>query len=238
MDRLSAIVFIHGAGGSHQIWFNQLRVLGRWWRVIALDLPGHGDSNGSGAEQIEVYRDLVKGFVTKLGLDRIVLVGHSMGGAITQGFALAYPDQLEAIGLVGTGARLRVHPNILAGLRDEPQGAVECITKWARAPGTPAVVVGQDAEAMLRTPVPVIERDFRACDAFDLMEQVEEIGVPALVICGADDLMTPPKYAEYLHQKIKGSQLVLISGAGHMVMLEKPDEVNRAIKVFLEQLGN
>ncbi len=237
MDRLPAIVFIHGAGGSHQIWFNQLRVLGRQRRVIALDLPGHGDSNGSVAEQIEVYRDLVKGFVARLGLDRIVLVGHSMGGGITQGFALAYPDQLVAIGLVGTGARLRVHPKILAGLRDEPRGTVDLITKWARAPGTPAEVVEQDAEAMLRTPVPVIERDFRACDAFDLMEQVEEIGVPALVICGADDLMTPPKYARYLHQKIKGSQLVLISGAGHMVMLEKPDEVNRAIEVFLEQLG-
>jgi pimeloyl-ACP methyl ester carboxylesterase len=236
MDRLSAIVFIHGAGGSHQIWLNQLRVLGRRWRVIALDLPGHGDSNGSGAEQIEVYRDLVKEFVAQFGLGRIVLVGHSMGGAITQGFALAYPDQLVAIGLVGTGARLRVHPKILAGLRHEPRDAVECITKWARAPGTPAEVVGQDAEAMLRTPVPVIERDFRACDGFDLMETVEEIAVPALVICGADDLMTPPKYARYLHQKIKGSQLALISGAGHMVMLEKPDEVNRAIEVFLEQL--
>ena len=90
---------------------------------------------------------------------------------------------------------------------------------------------------MLRTPVPVIEGDLRACDGFDLMEQVQKITAPTLVICGTDDLMTPPKYAEYLHQKFKESQLALIPGAGHMVMLEKPDEVNQAIEVFLEPLG-
>lgn len=237
-DRLSPIVFLHGAGGSHQIWFPQLGALGRRRKVIALDLPGHGDSNGGGADQIEVYRDVVKEFVAEVSLRRIVLVGHSMGGAITQSFALAYPGQLAAIVLVGTGARLRVDPKIFARLREDPRGAVDLITKGGRAAGAPAGAIEQDAEAMLRTPVAVIEGDFRACDSFDLMEQVQVIGTPTLVICGTDDLMTPPKYAEYLHQKIKGSQLALIPGAGHMVMLEKPDEVTRAIEAFLDQLGS
>ncbi len=234
---ISPIVFIHGAGGSHQIWLHQCRALGRERRAIALDLPGHGESNGSGSDRIEVYRDLVRRFVAVLGLPRIVLVGHSMGGAITQSFALTYPDQLAAIVLVGTGARLRVNPKIFAALQDDPRGAVELITRSARAPDARPEEIEQDAEAMLRTPIPVIEGDLRACDVFDLMAQVEQIAVPTLVVCGSDDLMTPPKYAEYLHQQIQGSQLVLVPAAGHMVMLEKPDGVNRTIEAFLNPLG-
>ncbi len=180
---------------------------------------------------------MVKEFVAEGGLHPTVLVGHSMGGAITQSFALAYPDQLMSIVLVGTGAKLRVDPKIFAGLRDDPRGAIDLIARGACAPGAPGEGVEQDTEALLRTPVPVVERDLRACDAFDLMKQVQEITLPSLVICGTDDLMTPPKYAEHLHQRIQGSQLVLVPAAGHMVMLEKPDEVNRAIEAFLNGLG-
>ncbi|WP_424317898.1 alpha/beta fold hydrolase [Candidatus Methylomirabilis sp.] len=236
-SHLPPIVFIHGAGGSHQVWLHQLGALGRPRRAIAVDLPGHGDSNGSGADRIEVYCDVVRGFITALGLDRIVMVGHSMGGAIAQSIALDYPDLLAAIVLVGTGVRLRVQPQIFTGLRDDAKRAIDLITKLVYEPGTPAEVLKQEAEAMLRTSVPVIEGDLRACDTFDLMEQVKAITLPVLVICGIDDLVTPLKYAEYLHGQINGSQLQIIPAAGHMVMLEQPDEVNRGIEAFLDRLG-
>ena len=236
-SHLSPIVFIHGAGGSHQVWLQQLKSLGRRRKAIAVDLPGHGDSNGSGADRIEAYRDIVKGCIAALGLDRIVMVGHSMGGAITQSIALAYPELLAAIVLVGSGVRLRVQPQILAGLRDDAGRAVDLIIKLVHAPGTPAEVLKQDADAMLRISIPVIEGDLLACDAFDLMEQVKAVSIPALVICGTDDLVTPPKYAEYLHSQINGSQLQLVPAAGHMVMMEQPDEVNRGIEAFLDRLG-
>ena len=236
-SHLPPIVFIHGAGGSHQVWLQQLVVLGRRRRAIAVDLPGHGDSNGSGADRIEAYCDIVRGFITALGLDRIVMVGHSMGGAITQSIALAYPGLLAAIVLAGTGVRLRVQPQILAALRGDARRAVEMIAKLVYVSGTPAEVLKQDADAMLRTSIPVIEGDLLACDAFDLMEQAKAVSLPALVICGTDDLVTPPKYAEYLHRQINGSQLQLVPAAGHMVMLEQPGEVSRGIEAFLERLG-
>jgi len=234
---LSPIVFIHGAGGSHQVWLEQLRALGRQRRAVAVDLPGHGRSEGDGADRIETYRDGITEFLKTSGLERTVMVGHSMGGAVAQRIALDQPELLAALVLVGTGARLRVQPQIFADLQDDVQRAVERIAKWARAPGAPAEQLTQDAEAMLRTPISVIEGDFRACDAFDLMEEVKAITLPTLVICGTDDLMTPPKYAEYLHRQIGGSRLALIPAAGHMVMLEQPDETSRAIEVFLEHVG-
>lgn len=236
-SHLPPVVFIHGAGGSHQVWLQQLRRLGRRRKAVVMDLPGHGNSEGSGADRIETYRDLVKEFLTAVGLGRIVMVGHSMGGAIIQSLALVYPELLTAMVLVGTGARLRVQPQIFAGLQDDAKRTVELMTRWARAPGAPAELLRQDADAMLRTSLSVIEGDLRACDTFDLMEQIKAITLPTLVICGTDDLMTPPKYAEYLHREINGSQLALIPAAGHMVMLEKPDEVGRSIEAFLEQVG-
>ncbi|MDE2179775.1 MAG: alpha/beta hydrolase [candidate division NC10 bacterium] len=236
-SRLSPIVFIHGAGGSHQVWLQQVRTLARRRRAIAVDLPGHGDSEGGGADRIEAYRDIVKKCMATLGLDRTVMVGHSMGGAITQSLALIHPGLLAAIVLVGTGARLRVQPQIFTGLQDDAKRTVELMTKWARAPGAQAELLQQDTDAILRTPVSVIEGDLRACNVFDLMDQVKAITLPTLVICGTDDLMTPPKYAEYLHRQINGSQLALIPAAGHMVMLEKPDKVSEGIDAFLERLG-
>lgn len=234
---LPPIVFIHGAGGSHQVWLPQLRTLGRRRRAIAVDLPGHGESEGIGADRIEVYRDTIKEFLTALDLERTVMVGHSMGGAIAQSLALVHSELLAAMVLVGTGARLRVQSQIFAGLRDDPRRTVELITGWGRAPGAPAELLQQDAEAILRIPVSVIEGDLRACDAFDLMEQIKAITRPTMVICGTDDLMTPPKYAEYLHRQITGSQLIVIPAAGHMVMLEKPDEVSEGIEAFLDRLN-
>jgi pimeloyl-ACP methyl ester carboxylesterase len=236
-SHLAPIVFIHGAGGSHQVWLQQLRTLGRRRKAIAVDLPGHGDSNGSGADRIETYRDVIKEFLTALGLDRTVVVGHSMGGAITQSLALDDPGLLAAIVLVGTGAKLRVNPQIFARLQEDSAGTVEQITKLARAPGATAEVLRQDIDAILRTSIPVIEGDLRACDAFDFMERVKAITLPTLVICGTDDLMTPPTYADYLHGQINGSQLQIVPAAGHMVMLEQPDEVSRGIETFLERLG-
>ncbi|MBI2882668.1 MAG: alpha/beta hydrolase [Candidatus Methylomirabilis oxyfera] len=236
-SHLPPVVFIHGAGGSHQVWLQQLRRLGRRRKAIAIDLPGHGHSEGSGADRIETYRDVVVELLAALGLDRSVAVGHSMGGAIIQSMALICPERLAAIVLVGTGARLRVHPQFFTGLQDDPQRTVELMTRSARASGAPAETLTRDADAMLRTPISVIEGDLRACDAFDLMEQVKAISLPTLVICGTDDRMTPPQYAEYLHHQIKGSQLASIPAAGHMVMLEQPDEVSRNIEAFLERPG-
>lgn len=215
------------------MWLEQLRTLGQRRRAIAVDLPGHGNSEGSGAHRVETYRDAVKEFIQTVGLDRAVVVGHSMGGAIAQSLALACPELLAGLVLVGTGARLRVQPQIFAGLQDDAKRAVELVARLARAPGTSAEVIRQDADALLCTPVPVIEGDLRACDSFDLMEQIKAVTLPTLVICGTDDLMTPPAYAEYLHRQINGSRLALIPAAGHMVMLEQPDKVGESIEAFL-----
>ncbi len=234
------VVFVHGAGGAQEQWRFQLRHLGSRWNTLAMDLPGHGESQGKGYRTIEEYRDFVRDLLDTLGITRTVLVGHSMGGGIAQRFSLAYPDRLAAIVLVGTGARLRVHPDILASIcRGDMEEAGRFISRWAYSEDALPATVAQGAEAFARNRASVLEGDFLACDAFDAMEEVSAIRVPTLVICGEGDRLTPVKYARFLHQEISGATLATIPAAGHMVMLEKPVEFNRVLTAFLdEHLGS
>lgn len=231
--RGQAVLFVHGAGGTHEHWRFQVRHVGPQWRALAVDLPGHGNSQGEGYRTIAEYRDFVRDLLDVLGISRAVLVGHSMGGGIAQSFALAYPDRLAGLVLVGTGARLRVHPDILATVQRDMAEAGRLISQWAYSPSALPATVAQAAEAFARNRATVLEGDFRACDAFDLMQEIAAIRLPTQVICGEEDRLTPVKYARFLQQQIPGAALTIIPGAGHLVMLEKPVEFNRALTAFL-----
>jgi pimeloyl-ACP methyl ester carboxylesterase len=227
------LLFLHGAGGTHRLWAHQVQNL-KGVRTCALDLPEHGRSSGQGRTSIDAYRDVVLAFLDALGLEQAILVGHSMGGAIAQSFALAYPYRLQGLVLVGTGARLRVLPAILDGLRRDVEGTFNQIISYTYAPGAPPDLVEQGLADFLAHPPEVLYGDFVACDRFDVMGRLDEITSPTLVICGGEDRLTPRKYAAYLRDHIPGAQLVLVEGAGHMVMVERPEEVTRAIQRFLE----
>lgn len=228
------LVFVHGAGGSHLNWPPRLRRLAGA-NTYALDLPGHGQSEGQGRTSISAYADFVAAFLETLGLEKVTLVGHSMGGATALDFALRYPEKLAGLVLVGSGARLRVAPAILDGIRQDFQAAVRLICDYAFALDAPEQLKREGPRQMGQTHPDVLYGDFAACDAFDVMVRLGEIHCPTLAICGTADRLTPPKYSTYLRDNIPGAQLALIEDAGHMVMLEEPEAVNRAIADFVEK---
>ena len=230
-----SVVFIHGAGGGHQHRRYQVRDLPHS-PTFAPDLPGHGRSEGPGRESIQAYGDWLVSFLDEAGLERPVLVGNSMGGSIGLDVALRYPARIAGLGLVATGARLRVAPTILEGIRTEPQDTIHLIGDWTFGPEAPAEMVRQGRRQMAEIPRDVIYGDFSACDAFDVMHRLGEITAPAVVICGTADAMTPVKYSTYLRDHISGARLHLVEGAGHMVMLERPDAVAKALAGLLETL--
>ncbi len=229
------LVLVHGAGGTHLHWPHQIRRL-EGHTVYALDLPGHGRSGGQGRTSVPEYRDVVMAWADALGLERFVLAGHSMGGAIAQEFALTYPNRLAGIVLVATGARLRVHPKILQGLQEQPEETVRLIAEWAYGENPTEQMLRLYVRRMLEIPPEVTHGDFAACNVWDRMADIERISVPTLIVGGEADKLTPPKYARYLHEHIPNSRLVLIPRAGHMVMLEAPDTVAREIADFLTSL--
>ncbi len=229
------LILIHGAGESHLVWPGALRNL-PGATVYALDLPGHGRSRGRGRSSIAEYTDLIVNWMEKVGLSRAVWVGHSMGGAIAQWAALHHPERVAALVLVATGARLRVSPSILEGLRTDFPRTVDLIVEWSWGTNPPARLVEEGRRMLLAMDPAIVEGDYRACDAFDVMDRLGEIRVPTLVIGGTADRMTPIKYAEYLAAHIPKAELVRIDGAGHMVMLEQPEAVAEAVRSFLDRI--
>ena len=222
------VVFVHGAGGTHRHWLYQVRDL-PGAQTYTLDLPGHGRSGGPGKDSIAVYADWLIAFLDAAGLGRVILVGHSMGGAICLDTALRYPARVAGLGLVATGARLRVAPAILEGLQSQPEDAVRLINDLAFGPEAPPELVRLGRRQMAATPPEVIYGDFLACDRFDARERLGGLALPAAVVCGTQDRLTPPRYAVYLRDHIAGASLHLVEGTGHMVMIEQPAAVVRVL---------
>ena len=239
-SRKHNLLLVHGAGGDHIHWSAELRRL-PGVNVYALDLPGHGRSAGRGRTSVEDYADSVDLFVQALGLKRSSVVGHSMGGAVAQILALNQSSWLVSVVLVGTGARLRVHPLILEGLQPSASHAdfertVDTICKWAYGPATSEQMLRKGRQQLSSVDRTVIYADYVACDRFDVMDRVRHISLPTLIVTGSADRMTPSKYGQYLHDQIPGAQWVDILDGGHMMAVEKPVEVSQAVARFLEAL--
>lgn len=228
------LILIHGAGGTRLNWPPEIRRL-KGIQVYALDLPGHGDSPSGAMGSVSGFARRILDWMDEENLPRAVLAGHSMGGAITQTIALMAPERVAGIVLVSTGARLRVHPQILdlSSDREQFHSVAELVTSWSFSEGCEDRLRELALERYREGDPEVMHSDFHACNNFDIMEEVEDIHTPTLVICGEEDRMTPVKYSNYLAERIEGAELVRISGAGHMVMLEKPKEVSKAIKEFM-----
>jgi len=231
------LVLIHGSGGSRLHWPPQVRRLPNY-RVFGLDLPGHGDSPGNGETTINGYVKRVVEWLDEQRIESAVLAGHSMGGAIAMTAALEEPDRVAGLVLVGTGGRLRVTEEILQASADPDRlkETVEVVTAWSFADQTPEKLVTLAKMRMMEIQSEVIHGDFTACNQFDILDRLAEIQIPSLILCGEQDRLTPLKYARYLDEHIPESTLVLIEGAGHMVMLERPLEVAEAVENFLARM--
>ena len=158
-----------------------------------------------------------------------------MGGALAQALALDAPERVAGIVLVGTGARLRVHPLLLeaSAAGGVPGETLATLVAWWYSPDAPQRLRELATRVLAATNTAVLHADFLACDGFDVMDRLGSIDRPALVIVGEDDHMTPVKYARYLAENLPNARLEIIPGAGHMVMLEQPAAFERVLSDWL-----
>ena len=170
---------------------------------------------------------------------RAVVTGSSrgIGRAIALELALQSWSRSKGLILIATGAELPVSVKILEGLARDPEPTLALINKWCFPPDTDPLLIQQSLKLMRQTPIQVIYNDFQACNRFDRLENVSTITLPTLILVGDRDVMTPPAFSETLQREILNSKLVLVPDAGHLVMLEKPREVNQALEAFITELS-
>ena len=233
----STIVFVHGAGGSSDFWRTQVEALAERVNTVAVDLPGHGQSDGNGHDKIEDYSQAVVDFISAVKPPRPIPCGISLGGAIVQQLLLDSPDFFEAAILISTGAKLKVVPEIFDTIKKDINSYVNMMANFVASKSTDPDRVKPFKEDSARCKPDVLIKDFRACDRFDVMERVGAISSPVLVVSAEDDQVTPPKYSDFLETSIAKASRTHIMEAGHIVPMEKPEKVNSAIIEFLDRTG-
>jgi pimeloyl-ACP methyl ester carboxylesterase len=229
------LLLIHGAGGSARIWPATFRELAGA-RVIAVDLPGHGQSAPPGRRTIHHYTTVVERFIAAMGLERVVLGGHSMGAAIALTAALQSPAVVQGLVLMGSSARMPVADVLLGGALSSLEEAANFVVEHGlpnAAPELQALV----REDLLATGAATTFGDFLACSRFDLRPHLGGINQPALALIGAEDRLVQPRFMESLAHGLPQGQAHRLPGAGHFAMLEQPVETAGHIQRFLSGLA-
>jgi len=226
------LVFIHGSGGDHTNWVYQYSVLKNDFNVLAVELPGHGQSEGKGEQSVSRYVEWIRKILDAYGIKKPVLIGHSLGAAISLTFAIQHGELLAGIVPVGGGVTMWVNPAILDGLLKDPAPIIEMAAKLSLAKQNREKFSPVLFEGFSKANPVVMRGDFSACNQLNLTDDIAKISIPVLVLCGAEDKMTPPENSRYLADHIPGARMELLENAGHFVMMENPEAFNQALKDF------
>ncbi|OGP68636.1 MAG: hypothetical protein A2W27_00930 [Deltaproteobacteria bacterium RBG_16_44_11] len=232
-----SLIFIHGSGSDHSLWSHQYAKLHKHYNIVAVDLPGHGRSQGSGETDVRAYCVWISKLLDVLHLKNSIVIGHSLGAAITLQFALNYPQDIKGIVVVGGGLKMPVNPSLLELLKVNPEQAIELICKFSLARENRPKFFDALKKSLSGANINILYGDLTACNKLDLTGEIEKIAVPALVICGVEDKMTPADFSRQIAENIDGAKLCLIEDAGHMVMMERPKEFNDALNAFASSIA-
>jgi pimeloyl-ACP methyl ester carboxylesterase len=237
---LPTVVLLHGAGFDHTAW----ALHSRWFAhhgfgVLAPDLPGHGRSSGAALTGIGEMADWTAALLDAAGAATARLVGHSMGSLIALETAARHPAKVSGLSLIGTAATMSVGPDLLNAAEANDHTAIDMVSIWglgfqaglggSLAPGL--WMHGGAQRVLEQCRQGVLYRDLAACNAYDgALAAASRITVPATVILGERDMMTPARAGKALAAALPNSRIVVLRGAGHMMMAERPDELLAALQ--------
>jgi 3-oxoadipate enol-lactonase len=242
----SAVVLIHGYPFNRTMWAEQTSLLKNQYRVVALDLRGHGESQSStGASTMKLMAEDVAGLMDDLQIEHAVVGGLSMGGYVTLAFYQLFPERVDKLLLADTRAqadteegkatRAEQAQKILA---EGMAGIVDAMLPKLLSPETVSKrpeVVKRVRDMMLHTNPEGAAAALRGmAEREDQTDRLSQINVPTLIVVGREDPITPPADSEKMHQLISGSKLVVIENASHVSNIEQPDQFNRALIEFLK----
>ena len=240
------IIFVHGSGLSHVTWILQTRYFAfHGYNVLAIDLPGHGYSEGPALKSIEEMGDWIADIIDSTDIREASLVGHSQGCLVTMETASRYPNKVKSLSLMGGGGAIPMNPELLDLAEKGDPKAVDLMMDWAHGPaghfgghvvpGLHHINIG--GRIVLNGSVKhALGVDFRACDNYKTgFDAAAKIKCPTINILGEYDRMIPIKEGKKLAALIPNSEVEIIPKCGHMILLEEADKALAILKKFIRK---
>ncbi len=238
-DGPETVVFLHGGGGNHMSWWQQVPVFRDEYRCITIDHRAFGQSIDHSGEGHDRYAADLEELLAHLGIDRVALVAQSMGGRTASEFALAHPDRVWALAMCDTlgmfvwddlqPKRERLREERLAAARE----AATILTGYM----APAFLTDQPVRTFLYRQIqglnPPRGQAFAAKSA--TQDQVAALTVPTLFLVGSEDPVAAPELVRDVAAVVPGAEFVEVAGSGHSTYFEKPDEFNAALAAFFKK---
>jgi 3-oxoadipate enol-lactonase len=239
------VVFLHGLGGSSESWLPQVRNLGNTYQCIAPDLPGYGASLYTEPMTFSAWADALDQLLDLMNLDRIVLVGHSLGGMLAQEFMLSRGSRVSKLVLSCTSPAFgdkdgdfqrqflsdRLKPLMNGGtMRDVAEQAVPSLF----GPAASASAIHSATATMCNVPEKTYRAALNCLVNFNLRNALAEIKIPTLLLSTEHDRSAPPIVMERMAQKIPGARHVLMPGLGHLPNLEAPERFDDELRAFID----
>lgn len=237
---LPTVMFLHGAGFDHSTW----ALHSRWFAhhgygVLAPDLPAHGRTAGAPLATIADMADWIAALIDAAGVPKAHLMGHSMGSLIALETAARHPAKVSALSLIGTAATMTVGADLFKAAEANDHDAIDMVSIWglgyrAELGGSlaPGLWMHSGAQRVLESCRPgVLFNDLSACNDYqNALAAAATVTVPATLILGERDMMTPARAGKALAAALPTSRTVVLPGAGHMMMAERPDELLAALR--------
>ncbi|MGI9522444.1 MAG: alpha/beta fold hydrolase [Hyphomicrobiaceae bacterium] len=237
------IVFVHGAGMDRTVWALQTRYFAHHgYNAIAVDLPGHGRTEGPPLESVEALSEWVITLLDTLEVEASALVGHSLGSLVVFDAAARWPGRVKALALIGTSVPMPVAEFLLNAAKNNDHDAFDMVTIWGHsydgqtgANQSPGLWMTGGAVRLLERSSPgVLYMSLRAANNYDDgLERAHRVTCPTLLLLGHRDAMTPLRAAKPLVEAIPQSRVIKVAGCGHMLMAEQPDAVLDGLIPFL-----
>lgn len=241
------LILIHGMGSDHTVWDGLLSILSKNYRVISLDLRGHGLSTKTpGPYSIELFSNDLYQFLESLNIDQAHFIGHSMGGSILLEMALTHPEKIKSLTLISSFASVDLHlETTLKDLKNIPgqNGFKTFFDTCLQLTYTPDFIrenrelfskIGDDMAQIIS--IPALQDTIDACLKVDLIDSLESIKVPVLAIAGSDDNFTPPYHSQNIKNAILGAKINIMDSVGHNLPVEQGKETSFIIRKFLDGL--
>jgi len=232
-----AFLLIHGAGMDGSIWQMQTRYLAnREINTLAVDLPGHGSSEGPSLTSISEMSKWVMQLLDLLSINSVIIAGHSMGSLIAIETAKNDKKRVKSMILLGTASLMPVHPDLIMAAETNLLIAANLITDWSLGktqhmgnnPSPGSWMIGSSIQLIMQSSKGVLAKDLIACNEYkDASNSAKDIEHQVLIISGEEDKMTPVKKAKELSDVFTNSRIIVIKDAGHMMMMEKPNEITQ-----------